>query len=125
MNGVVKACIGVLLVVVLLGTYVYFSGKNEHAVSIARASVHLRSVYGNWIKESKPREIEPGQFIRSDGIDIILHTNTYEFEGHKIEGLVAAKSRKFKEPGYLIISQEGELYWIDQNERPRHIENAE
>lgn len=105
--------LGLMAVALLLVGYVYLGDKNAPKVDRIQSVAGLRAIHANWIEHGRPLQFEPKEYVASQRIQFLRDTNTYSFGAKTVKPLASARAPSFAEKERLIISEEGQVFWID------------
>lgn len=108
-----RCIIGLVAVSLLLAGYVYFGDKNAPKLDRIQSFAGLRAIHAGWVDKGRPLQFEPKEYAASQRIQFVRHTNTYSLGRETIKALASASAPSFPEKEHLVITEEGEMFWID------------
>lgn len=105
--------LGFLAVALFLVGYVYLGDKNAPKVDRIQSVAGLRAIHANWVEQGRPLQFEPQEYVTSQRIQFLRDTNAYSFGAETVKSVASARSPGFPEKERLVISEEGQVFWID------------
>ena len=116
MNKTQLLCLVVSLVIASIILFV-FAGLNSQKAAIVIESGHLKSIYQRWVSSGKPDQFAVINNFYSNTSSYTKDTNKYNFSNSVINGLFMSTSDRFANAGYIIITDKGQLFWVDNEKR--------
>jgi hypothetical protein len=96
-------------------------GFSLHKSAIAVNSSELTSLYGKWFQSGRSNNITTSNILYSKSSNINYDTNKYIYHNTVVNGLFSCMSDRFVKRGYIFISDEGQLFWVDKSKRLTRI----
>lgn len=105
--------LGLAAVSLFLAGYVYLGDKNARKVDRIQSFAGLRAIHANWVDQGRPLQFDPKAYASSQRIQFVRETNTYSVGAQTVKVLASARAPSFPDKEHLVISEEGQMFWID------------
>ena len=113
----VVALIPVLLFFGYLAAHMYAWRLRGQPMRIG--SIYLHNLHRKWIADGSPTSPVVTNYVGSAGGDrYFVWTNTYVLAGTNFESRFGFEAQFFLERGFLVISRDGRVAWIDKKTGP-------
>ena len=114
--------LGLVVVLVFVGylaTYCY--AWRLHGLPMRIGSIYLRNLHRAWVKDGSPINPVITNYVTSTSDRYFIWTNHYTFTGSNVESQFRLETSLLRERGFLVISRDGRLAWIDKNAGPELV----
>ena len=109
-----------LAFVAYLAAYCY--AWRLHGLPMRIGSIYLKSLHRSWRAAGSPANPVLTNYVISTSDRYYIWTNHYTFAGVGFESQFALETSLFQERGFLVISRDGRLAWIDKRTGPELVE---
>lgn len=95
--------------------YALIAHKVDQDIAVKIEAASLQILYNKWVSEGRPSVYEPSNYVTSTTAYYAVHTNTYMYKNIYVKSIISAKSKSIIEPGFLVISEDGLIYWVGKS----------
>ncbi|HLP76482.1 MAG TPA: hypothetical protein VK327_06125 [Candidatus Paceibacterota bacterium] len=108
--------------VALVGYLVAYSyAWRLRGLPLRMGAIQLRNLHRAWVKDDSPMNPIITNYVVSTSDRYFIWTNHYSFAGTNFESQFGLETSEFAERGFLVISRDGRLVWIDKKAGPELV----
>src|SRR5213594_2379925 len=106
----------------IAGFFIYIcvvaSAWRLHGLPMRIEGIALRNIYQKWDRDGRPPSIEITNYVISSSSRFFVCLNRYLLQGTNYQCQFAVESRLFGQHGFLAITTNDTLIWIDNKRGP-------
>jgi len=84
-------------------------------------SIYLHNLHRKWAEDGSPANPAITNYVVSTSDRYFIWTNRYSFGGGDFESQFGLENSLFNGRGFLVISRDGRLAWIDKKSGPELV----
>jgi len=85
-----------------------------HGLPMRIGAIYLRNLHRAWVKDGSPTNPAITNYVVSTSDRYFIWTNRYSFGTNIFESHFGLETSQFTERGFLVISRDGRLVWVDK-----------
>jgi hypothetical protein len=113
------ACVFLLTAITFLALFHYT--YRLHGVPMKMRGISLKCIQSQWVREGRPWPIEITNYIGVSTDHYFVHTNIYRIGTKELASLFGVESSMFRNEGFLTITRDGTLVWVDAKGGPEIV----